>query len=54
MTEKYSEESVRLREAKFPGEDEDDVVDDVTDVLMTPADSEVDENENTPSRWKPE
>ncbi|RPD76448.1 cysteine proteinase [Lentinus tigrinus ALCF2SS1-7] len=49
----YSQDSLRLRKAKFPGDeslDEDEGLDDGTDVLMTPAESELDENESASSR----
>ena len=44
----YPEESVRLRKATFDSDDEG--VDDVTDVVMTPGESELDENESASSR----
>ncbi|RDX48228.1 cysteine proteinase [Lentinus brumalis] len=52
VMDEYSQE-LRLRKAKFPGDDsvdEDEGVDDGTDVLMTPAESELDENESSSSR----
>ncbi|KAI1793553.1 cysteine proteinase [Ganoderma leucocontextum] len=45
----YPEESVRLRKATF-GDSDDEGVDDVTDVVMTPGESELDENESASSR----
>lgn len=49
----FSQDSLRLRKARFPGDDsldEDEGLDDGTDVLMTPAESELDENESASSR----
>ncbi len=45
----YPEESVRLRKATFEDSD-DEEIDDVTDVVMTPGESELDENESASSR----
>ncbi|PIL25106.1 hypothetical protein GSI_12995 [Ganoderma sinense ZZ0214-1] len=44
----YPEESVRLRKATF-GDSDDEGMDDVTDVVMTPGESELDENDSTSS-----
>ncbi|KAI0741559.1 cysteine proteinase [Daedaleopsis nitida] len=50
----YPETSVRLRRARFPGQEgsgeEDEGIDNPADVLMTPAESETDENESLSSR----
>lgn len=45
-TQEFSQDSLRLRKAKFSDEDDDEVVDDATDVIMTPSESELDEAEN--------
>lgn len=45
----YPEESVRLRKATFNDSDDEEGMDDVTDVVMTPGESELDENDSTSS-----